>query len=72
MVLFEKEWFSQYHKDLTFETITSEREVDYYNHGQVVHSYRCVYSQKDNFKLAQTLCEQNPQIREVGNRVSVG
>lgn len=72
VVLFEKQWFAQYHKDLTFEAITNESEVDYYNCGQVVHSYRCVYSQKDNFKLAKELCEQNPQIREVGNRVSVG
>lgn len=72
VVLYERKWFSQYHGDLTFEIITSDKEVDYYNHGQVVHSYRCVYSQRDNFELAQLLCEQNPQIREVGNRVSVG
>ncbi len=72
VVLYEKKWFSQYHRDLTFEIITSDKEVNYYNCGQVVHSYRCVYSQRDNFELAQMLCEQNPQIREVGNRVSVG
>ena len=72
VVLYERKCFSQYHRDLKFEIITSDKEVDYYNYGQVVHSYRCVYSQKDNFKLAQMLCEQNPQIREVGNRVSVG
>jgi hypothetical protein len=72
LVLFEKNWFSRHHKDSTFEVIKTEKEVDYYNYGQVINSYRCVYSQKENFELAQVLCKQYPKIREGGNRIIVG
>lgn len=51
--------------------ITDKSKVEAYNGLQVAHSYRCVYSNKNNFDIAKKLCEENPKFRETKNRVTV-
>ncbi len=72
LVMYDKKWFSKFFRDRTFIEITSAVDVEEYNKHQVVHSYRCVYSQQNNFDMAESLCKKYPQIRAVGNRVEVG
>lgn len=45
--------------------------VDYYNQNQVVHCFRCVFSDKNKFDLAKDICNKYPEIRDHDNRITV-
>ena len=71
IAMYEKKWHSNHYEDRTFIPIYDKDIIDYYNGVQVVHSFRCVFSQVENFELAEKLCEEHPEIRDSSNRVSV-
>lgn len=71
IAMYEKKWHSKSYKDRTFIPIYNKEIVDYYNYAQVVNSFRCVYSQKENFEMAEKICNEHPEIRDPSNRVKV-
>lgn len=72
IAMYEKKWHSQFYDDRTFIPIYDKEYVDYYNYAQVVNSFRCIYSQKENFDIAKKICDEHPEIRDSSNRVTVG
>ena len=64
LILFEK----TFHNDLAnrpYEHITlNQEDVVYYNEMQVEQSHRQVYSSSEDFTIAQSLCEQHPELRD--------
>jgi hypothetical protein len=62
LVMHERQHFMQFeHAD--YKTIPLGREnVLYFNSGQVLGSYRHVYSSVSEFELAVNLCAENPEI----------
>lgn len=71
IAIYESKWHSKSHKDRAFEAITHREEVEYYNQNQVAHCFRCVFSQKKNFELAEELCKKYPAIRDPNNRINI-
>lgn len=71
IAMYEKKRHSNHYEDRTFIPIYDKDIIDYYNGVQVVHSFRCVFSQVENFELAEKLCEEHREIRDSSNRVSV-
>lgn len=71
IAMYEKKWHSKFYQDRTFFPIYDKELVDYFNRAQVVNSFRCVYSQKENFEIAKKICDEHPEIRDPSNRVSV-
>lgn len=69
--MYEKTYHSKYVKDRTFIPIYDKICVDYYNSAQVSNSFRCVFSQKENFELAKIMCKKHPEIRDYSNKITV-
>lgn len=72
IAMYEKSWHSKFYQDRTFIPVRNKVFVDYYNYTQVVNSFRCIYSQKENFEVAKKICDEYPEIRDTSNRVTVG
>lgn len=72
IAMYEKKWHLKFYKDRTFIPIYNKEIVNYYNQTQAVHSFRCVYSQIENFELVENICKEHPEIRDPSNRVTVG
>ena len=51
-------------KDRFYRVVTKRREILDYNTLQLVHCVRHVFSNKSNFSLAVTLCNNYPEFRE--------
>ena len=72
LAMYEKETYKNKFNDRQFFVLHSKDQIDYFNCQQVYHSHRCVFSGKDNFELAKTMCEENPKLQEYISRVDVG
>jgi hypothetical protein len=48
-------------------TLGSPENVVYYNHWQVRHAYRFLYSMDSDFALAQSMLEETPELADPGN-----
>lgn len=72
IAMYEKKWHSKFYKDRTFLPIYDKNIVEYYNQIQIAQSFRCIYSQTENFELAEKMCKEQPNIRDYSNRVTVG
>lgn len=71
LAMYDTKTFSSYFSDRKFIAVDRKDLVDYFNQAQVYNSYRCIFSQKDNFDLATQICKENPIFREQRNRIEV-
>lgn len=70
LLLFEREHHTDLSSRLYEHIILDEDDVAYYNEMQVEQSRRQVYGKSDEFKVAQKLCDDYPELRNV-NRAKV-
>lgn len=71
LAMYDTKTFSSCFIDRQFIAVDRKDSVDYFNQAQVSNSYRCIFSQKENFELATQICKENPIIREQRNRIEV-
>lgn len=71
LAMYDTKTFSSYFSDRQFVVVDQKDLVDYFNQAQVYNSYRCIFSQKENFELATQICKENPIFREQRNRIEV-
>lgn len=69
--MYEKRQFSSYFNDRSFRIIKDDTTVDYYNRVQVAQSFRCVFSNMNEFSIAKDMCDKYPEIRDPNNRITV-
>ena len=69
--MYDKKTYYKHAKDRSYVAITEKEEVDYFNEVQVTNSYRCVFSNQNDFEIAKKLCEKNPQLQQYQSRVEV-
>lgn len=53
--------------DGRLDILGSAENVEYYNHWQVRHAYRFLYSRTDVFDLARSMTEETPELADVSN-----
>ena len=70
--MYEKETYKDKIQDRKYIELSSKVQIDYYNCQQVYHSYRCVFSGKNNFDLAEQICKETPELQEYFSHVEVG
>lgn len=71
LAMYDTKTFSSCFTDRQFITIDRKDMIDYFNQAQVSNSYRCVFSQEENFELATQICKEHPVFREQRNRIEV-
>lgn len=71
LAMYEKTWHSNRFSDRSFVSLTSKEKVAYFNMYQIMQSDRCVFSIKDDFGLAEQMCEEFPQLKEYQPKVKV-
>ena len=72
LAMYERTSFDKVFSDRQFYVLTSKDEIDYFNYVQVYHSYRCIFSGKNNFELAEKTCKEKPELQEYLSHVEVG
>lgn len=72
LAMYEKETYNNKFHDRKYIVLSSKDRIDYYNCQQVYHSYRCIFSKKNNFNLAEQICKETPALQEYFSRVEVG
>ena len=72
LAMYEKETYKDKIQDRKYIVLSSKDQIDYYNCQQVYHSYRCVFSGKNNFNLAEQICKETPELQEHFSHVEVG
>ncbi|MCB6452244.1 DUF4238 domain-containing protein [Erysipelatoclostridium ramosum] len=72
LAMYEKTTYDKLFSDRQFYALTSKDMVDYFNCQQVYHSYRCVFSGKTNFELAEKMCKEQPELQEYQSHIEVG
>lgn len=71
IAMYDKKWYSNCFNDRSFIILNDKEDIDYYNRAQVIHSFRCIFSQEDDFKIADDTCKKYPEICDPSNRVIV-
>lgn len=71
LAMYERETYKDIFQDRKYITLTLKDQIDYFNCCQVYHSYRCVFSSKDNFDIAKQICEEKPELQEYFSHVKV-
>lgn len=71
LAMYEKTSYDKLFSDRQFYVLTSKEQIDYFNCVQVYHSYRCIFSGKGNFELAETMCKEKPELQEYQSHVEV-
>lgn len=71
LAMYDKKVYASVFTDRQFAVLTSKKEIDYYNRVQVINSYRCIFSQDNNFELAENLCKEHPEMQGYQSRVEV-
>ena len=69
--MYEKNTYNKLFTDRKFIVLKTKDEIDYFNCQQVYHSYRCVFSGKNNFELAEEICKEQPQLQEYQSHIEV-
>lgn len=72
LAMYEKTSYDKLFSDRQFYVLASKDQIDYFNCMQVYHSYRCIFSGKSNFELAEKMCKEKPQLQEYQSHVEVG
>ncbi len=57
--------------DRRYMAVNDTKWVEYFNRAQVVNSQRCIFSNSDNFDLAEKICRENPEIQIYKSRIEV-
>ena len=69
LLIVERQAFPQASRlDGRLEVLNSAENVVYYNHWQVHHSFRFLYSITDDFSLAQSMVEETPDLANPRNQ----
>lgn len=63
LVMYEKNIYESFFSDREIRVITSKEDIDFYNLYQVINSYRCIFSESNNFELIKKILETYPQLR---------
>lgn len=71
LAMYDKKMHENNIQDRQFIALTDKNYIEYYNRQQVLQSYRCVFSVKNNFELAQELCNESPELQKFNSRVKV-
>lgn len=71
LAMYEKNTYNKLFTDRKFIVLKTKDEIDYFNCQQVYHSYRCVFSGKNNFELAEEICKEQPQLQEYQSHIEV-
>jgi len=72
LAMYEKNTYEKMFTDRKFVVLTSKDEIDYFNRQQVYQSYRCIFSGKNNFELAEEMCKEYPQLQKYQSHIKVG
>lgn len=71
LVMYEKNIYESFFLDREIRVITSKKDIDYYNMYQVLNSYRCIFSESNNFELIKKILEIYPQLRQRQSHIIV-
>ncbi|SOB72687.1 Protein of unknown function (DUF4238) [Anaerobutyricum hallii] len=71
LCMFDSKTYGPIFKDRQFYVMSDVEEVTYYNLHQVAHSYRCVFSNGDDFKVAKKYCKKYPELQEYQSEIEV-
>ncbi len=72
LAMYEKETYKDKLQDRKYIVLSSKNQIDYFNCQQVYHSYRCVFSGKNNFDIAEKMCKENPELQKYFSHIEVG
>lgn len=72
LAMYERETYKDRLQDRKYVVLSSKEQINYFNCQQVYHSYRCVFSGKDNFEIAEKICKENPEFQEYFSHIEVG
>lgn len=67
----KKNIYESFFLDREIRVITSKKDIDYYNMYQVLNSYRCIFSESNNFELIKKILEIYPQLRQRQSHIIV-
>lgn len=70
--MYDRETYEKAFSDRMFMAVESDEQIDYFNRALIAYSYRCLFSQTDDFSLAYKMCKEFPDLQERPNLVSVG
>lgn len=71
LAMYEKETHKDKFEDRQYIELSSKAKIAYYNCQQVYHSYRCVFSGKDNFDIAKQICKEAPELQGYFSHIEV-
>lgn len=71
LAMYDKNTYSSLFQDRSYLPIFSKEVVEDYNRIQIINSHRCIFSSKNDFEFAKTICEKYPKLQQYQSRVEV-
>lgn len=66
--LYDEKTYGVLYSDRQYISIDSNDEVQYFNKAQILSSTRFVFSNNEDFSLAENICNEHPEIRDIKDR----